>query len=65
MPRANLDASINYRWTDRITLTLDATNLNNGTYRLYDGSAPTGPAYYNETYQRFDEIISFGLRYRM
>jgi TonB-dependent receptor len=65
MPRADLDASINYRLNDQLTLTLDATNLNDGRYRLYDGHAPIGPQYFNVTYQKFDRTISFGLRYRM
>lgn len=64
--RANLDASINYRWNDNLTFTLDATNLNDGKYRVYDGAdSATGLAYYNMNYQRFDKTISLGVRYRM
>lgn len=65
MPRGNLSASINYRWNDHFTLTLDATNLNDGLNRAYDGAQPDGPKYYNITYQRFDATYSIGLRYRM
>ncbi len=65
-PRGNLDASINYKWNDQLTLTLDATNLNDGKYKAYDGAnGAIGLQYYNMNYQRFDKTISLGLRYRM
>ena len=64
-PRGNLDASFNYRWNDQITLTLNATNLNNGLNKLYDGNAPLGQALYNVTYARYDTTYSIGIRYRM
>ena len=63
-PRANLDASINYKFDDHLTVTLDATNLNDGLYKAYDGAnAAVGMAYYNETYARYDHTFSIGLRY--
>jgi len=64
-PRGNLDASFNYRWDDHLTVTFDATNLNDGKYRAYDGKAPVGPAIFNMVYQRFDQTYAIGLRYRM
>jgi len=65
-PRGNLDASINYKWSDQLTFTLDATNLNDGLYKAYDGTdAAYGLAHYNMNYQRFDKTISLGVRYRM
>lgn len=66
MPRANLDASFNYRLDDHLTLTLDATNLNNGLFRAYDGHGlANAPRYFNVDYERFDKTYSIGLRYRM
>ena len=64
-PRGNLDASFNYKLDDNMTLTFDATNLNDGKYRAYDGKAPVGPAIFDMIYQRFDQTYSVGLRYRM
>ena len=63
-PRGNLDASFNYRWNDQLTFTFDATNLNNGLYRAYDGNGTIGPKYYNNAYQRFDATYSVGVRFR-
>jgi TonB-dependent receptor len=66
MPRANLDASFNYRLNDNWTFTVDATNLNNGLYRAYDGhGVPNAPRLFNVDYERFDKTYSIGVRYRM
>lgn len=66
MPRANLDASFNYRWSDHLTFTLDATNINGGLFRAYDGhGTPNATQLFNVDYERFDKTYSIGLRYRM
>ena len=64
-PRTNIDASFQYKWNDNVTFTIDATNLNNGTYKAYDGKPPLGQQLFNVDYEQFDRTISVGVRYRL
>ncbi len=62
----SLDLSINYDINDNVTMTLDATNLLDSTYRNYFGGDSSADAslYPRDTIVR-DRTVSFGVRFRM
>ena len=56
-----LDLSASYRVFDRLTLTLDATNLLDSYYQDYFGNQ----AYYPRDTRRFDRQYSLGVRFKL
>jgi TonB-dependent receptor len=60
-PQPWLDLSASYKLTQRITFTLDATNLLNSYYQDYF----TDPVAYPRDTRRFDQTIVLGIRFRM
>jgi iron complex outermembrane recepter protein len=63
--RENADFSFNYRWSDHLTISLDATNLLDNFQREHAGEGEVNTLLYPTQFSRFDQTISLGLRYRM
>jgi TonB-dependent receptor len=59
-----LDLSASYKFTDKLTFTLDATNLLDSYFQDSFGKGALGVVYPRDT-RRFDQTISLGLRYRL
>lgn len=62
----SLDLSLNYDLNDNLTLTLDATNLLDSTYRNYFGGDSSADAYlYPRDIIIRDRTVSVGVRFRL
>lgn len=64
-PRENVDFSFNYRLTDQLTATFDATNIINSMYKDHYGIPSVDRFLYPEDIEEFDKTFSVGIRYRM
>ena len=62
--RENADLSFNYRLSDRITLSFDATNLFDNYQRQHAGSGSENAAIFPTGLQRFDKTYAVGVRAR-
>ena len=59
-----LDLSASYKVNEKLTITLDATNLLDSYYQDSFGKGAVGAVYPRDT-RRFDQTIELGLRYRL
>lgn len=62
--RQNADLSLNYRLSEKITLTFDATNLFDNYYRQHAGRGSDNELIYPTGLSRFDKTYAVGLRAR-
>jgi TonB-dependent receptor len=60
--RENADLSFNYRFTDKISLSVDAINIFDNYQRQYAGSGDENARLYPTGLQRFDKTYAIGLR---
>lgn len=63
--RKNADLSFNYRLNERITLSLDATNLFDNYQRQHAGKGSENAAIYPTGLQRFDRTYALGIRAKL
>lgn len=59
-----LDLSASYKWSDRLTFTLDATNLLDSYFQDSFGKGSLAAIYPRDT-RRFDGTVSLGLRFKL
>jgi len=64
-PRENLDFSFNYAINDKLTVTLDGTNIINSFYKDHAGRGSVNALLFNTNIEEFDKTFSVGIRYRM
>ena len=62
--RTNLDFSANYRITDYLTVSFDATNLLNSTQRQSAGKGAQNALLYAADLSQFDQTYALGLRFK-
>jgi outer membrane receptor protein involved in Fe transport len=63
--RQNMDFSFNYRFTDRLTLSFDATNLLDSYQKEHAGQGEENALLFPTSVARFDRTYSIGLRFKM